>query len=424
MDAELQNLLERLGNEAHMRVTEDTRIDFLKKQVARVGLKNFSIPIFSVTGTNGKGSTAEALKTIYKLSNYRVGVFTSPHLIAYNERIRINDELISDEDLKKVFQWILNQDKQNELSFFERLFFAAWKYFELKNVDLLILEVGVGGRLDATNLLDADLVIITTVDLDHQHLLGDTVEKIAFEKAGLFKANKLAIYADDPMPQTVHTQASQLNVDLTKFNTDYFIKRYPSGWSLCFKNKVLEFSNFPSIHLSAMASALVAVMQMQNVLPVPESIFIDAIKQVKIFGRRQWVNDYCTAPILLDVAHNLQAVSLLKNEIEKVQLKGKVYCLFSALKDKDCDKIVQKVNKINFLWYTVPLKTERSHNQESMSMVFNSEKISHYWFENAIEAFKVITSEANANDLIVVFGSFYLVGEIMNHMHQEGKHVF
>lgn len=424
MNLELQDLLMKLGNEAHMRVHEENRINFLKHQACKLDLKKFSIPIFSVTGTNGKGSTVEVLKTIYKSSNYKVGVFTSPHLISYNERIRINDCMISNEDLIDGLHWILKEDKENELSFFERLFFVAWRYFTQQNVDILILEVGLGGRLDATNVLDADLVIVTTVDFDHQNILGDTIEKIAYEKSGLFKLNKKAIYADAPVPNIIVEQAKNLNIDLKICNRDYFIEVYDQKWTLRFQNKFFEFSQLPSIHISAFACGVVASLFMQDSLPVSESTFYDIIGQVSIVGRRQWIKDYSLAPILLDVAHNPQAVYLLAHEIEKTNIKGKVYCLFSALKDKDCSKIIQTVNKDVFLWYTCPLKSERSSDQVSMNTIFNHEALCHEWFESSIEAFKAINSKASPEDLIVVFGSFFLVGEIMNYIQLEGKHVF
>ena len=198
------------------------RLEVLAQYASKLDCLYWQIPVVTVTGTNGKGSTVTALKSIYQAAGFMAGVYTSPHLFSYHERISVNDKMISEDELIEAIRAVDDiLEESSPLSFFERLTLVALYYFKQQPLDVLILEVGLGGRLDAVNIIDADVVIVTTVDLDHQDYLGDTIEAIAFEKAGLFRSKKQAIFADIDCPRSMQEHANTLGTRLHHYAIDY-----------------------------------------------------------------------------------------------------------------------------------------------------------------------------------------------------------
>ncbi|MDF1928905.1 Mur ligase family protein [Legionella pneumophila] len=207
----------------------------------KLNLQRPNCKVITVAGTNGKGSTVTALETIYHQSGFRVGTYTSPHLLVFNERIRINLTPIQDKDLCKAFSVIEEARYPTNLTYFEMATLAALWYFKQHDLDLIILEVGLGGRLDATNIVDTDLAIITTIDFDHQNFLGDTLELIGYEKAGILRKNKPFIYADLSPPKSVVEVALQLGASSYLYGKDYFYQEEADHWGL--PVKVSHLSN-------------------------------------------------------------------------------------------------------------------------------------------------------------------------------------
>ena len=422
MSLDLQQLLSQIGKES-MAFYVENRLSRLSELANELDLLNWSIPIISVTGTNGKGSTVAALRSIYQASGYRVGVFTSPHLIHFNERIAINDVFIADDEFAHGIEQVIQLDKDNELSFFEKIFLVALIYFKQQTVDALILEVGCGGRLDAINILNADLVMMSSVDLDHQAFLGNTIEAIAKEKAGLFRPNKLAIFADSHCPQSVLETAQTLHVDLKCLAQDYQIRLEEKGWTFEYQAFRFTFESKPHIHIHAMASAVLAALLLKDKLPISYDALSLANQNTYVPGRLHWIQ--CKNPIMLDVAHNPHAASLLVEHLRAKAIKGQIHIVFSAMKDKDCKKIIQIVNKLNPIWYTTQLDSERSHDRQSMCELFGQENGKHQFYEKIEDAFHhARTQVSSEDDYIIVFGSFMLVGSIMSLLQEEGKHVF
>jgi dihydrofolate synthase/folylpolyglutamate synthase len=381
-----------------------------------------SIPVVTVTGTNGKGSTVASLKAIYQTAGFRVGIYTSPHLVKLHERIAINNEWIDDEHL---YQWLVYFKTQADklpfqISFFEYLTLVALAYFSAQKVDVIILEVGLGGRLDATNMVDADLVIVTNVDLDHMDYLGDTIEKIAYEKACLFRGGKKAIFADIHPPDAILAMAKTLGTDLHLLNTDYQFSEHDSSWMYTDKEHTLEFVQKPRVQLAAMASAIYATKLLKVVLPVQEKDYYQAVSSVFIPGRLQYLNT--PKPILLDVAHNPHAVRKLCQYLST--FTGQIHAVFSILKDKDGHNIVKEFNKLNPIWYNTPTASERSHSKESLASMFREAQISQKFFDSPEKAFNAARFEAKSKDIIVVFGSFTLIEPIMKCLMKEGVDVF
>lgn len=418
---DLQQLFLQMGKE-NMDFYLKASLEPIRALAEKAGLLEWTIPIISVTGTNGKGSTVAALRSIYQASGYRVGVFTSPHLQKFNERIAINDKIISDEDLYRSTRYIMDLDSENVLSFFPKIFLIGLHYFKTHQIDALILEVGCGGRLDAINILDADLVIVSSVDLDHQAFLGETREEIAKEKAGLFRFNQKVIFADTYCPKAITEMAHQLQVDLACYGQDYMVLQTGQSWQLHFAEHELNFSCFPKIHLPAMASAILASIILQTQLPVFKPAWDSAIYSAFIPGRQQWIEQ--DIPILLDVSHNPHAVDLLVKHLDLHAPNGRVHAVFSVLKDKDGQRIVKIFNKLSPLWYTTLLNSERSHQQESLNQMFELNQTTHQFFKTPLQAFQQARQSAKPGDCIVVFGSFILVSEIISQLQQEGAYVF
>ena len=329
----------------------------------------WSIPVITVGGTNGKGSTVTALAAIYQAAGYRVGQFTSPHLFRFNERICINQQPITDEELCQLFARIETARAETSLTYFEMSLLAALLYFKEADLDVLILEVGMGGRLDATNIIDADLAIVTTVDLDHQDLLGADKEAIGAEKAGIFRKGHLCIYADFSPPSSLLRHAQSLETKMlclgkdyqfhiadgqlhiqhpfqtdtleTAHNSDSHVPRLvrgiqfehdqcsqslPCSGSLdsADKPRDVEFQKtkcqqtlvlpLPILHPHAAVSAVIASLCLQTRLPVSEKDWTTAMQTMRILGRQYWVPGEIS--FLYDVAHNPQAATALAQCIE------------------------------------------------------------------------------------------------------------
>jgi len=417
MLASLESLL--LGPE-NLKFCKENRLPMICQIADKACLRDWQIPIISVTGTNGKGSTIAALRSLYDAAGFRVGVFTSPHLMCVNERIALNNQFISDEDLQDALQAIVALDVEKQLSFFEKMTLAALYYFKKSQPDILLMEVGLGGRLDAINILDADVVVVTSVDLDHMEYLGNTIELIAAEKAGLFRAHRQAIFADGDIPSSMVDIAKHLKVSLKHYQHDYVVEDFGSMWAFRCKTIELQFPKKPRIHLPAMAAAIYATQLLD--LPVLPHHIQAAVGSVFVPGRQQWVDD--KVPILLDVAHNPHAVNLLKRSLLNIENCGKIHVVFSALKDKDCEQIVNIFNNLSPVWYTTLLDSERTHTCKSLNTVFENVGVAHQFFTKAQQAFASARQNAQVGDIIVVFGSFYLVGEIMQQLQLEGKNVF
>jgi len=395
---------------------KEERLEFLKHLAQQLGVDSWQIPVISVTGTNGKGSTVAALRAIYQHAGYKVGTFTSPHLLRVNERIAVNGAVVSDTDLNVLANYLRTTIDIYSLSWFEALFLMALVYFKTQQLDVIILEVGMGGRLDAINILDASLVIITNVELDHQDYLGTTREAIAFEKAGLFRHQQVAIFADNNCPQSVKQHCTGT---LKLFGEDYNCSLQAEGWSLYFGGQEIHLP-FPKVHVSAMSAAIYASHMLVNRLPVTCSNWRRANETVFIPGRFQEIDNVVAAKIILDVGHNPHAAELLSSRLPKIT--GKIHCIFSVLKDKEKHEMIKIMSKDSLLWYPCTLNVDRASSADEMSQLFAG--ITDVIYSSPREAFSYVESIAAHDDCIVVFGSFYIVEAIMRILIERGYNVF
>lgn len=373
--------------------------------------------VITVGGTNGKGSTVAALQAIYSAAGFSVATYTSPHLLAFNERIQINQTPISDQALCEAFLAIHEIDGSSALTYFEMTTLAALVFFKQQQPDVLLLEVGLGGRLDATNIIDSDVAIVTTVDLDHQAWLGDTVEAIGYEKAGIFRANKLAIYADVNPPCSLVNHAKQLHTHLLCLDHDYFIEHDEHRFLLKEKNQAPRELPALTIHPQAFAAAMVASLKLRDRVFVPEEAYKHAAETLMISGRLEWLKT--KVPTLVDVAHNKQSVQRLANYVkthETHERQGKIHVIFSCLKGRELATLIEPMEHVVDTWYLSLLDDKRGVTKEHLMQVYVD--VMHREalpvFDNPLAAYRAAALEAEQGDVIIVYGSFVLVSAVMH----------
>jgi dihydrofolate synthase/folylpolyglutamate synthase len=389
-----------------------TRIQTVAERLKLLPVK---VPVISVAGTNGKGSTVATLEALYCEAGYRVGAYTSPHLLCFNERIRLNQQLVTDDFLCKAFSQIEYARDTIHLTYFEMATLAALMYFEVSCVDVVILEVGLGGRLDATNIVDANLAIITTIDFDHEAYLGNTLDAIGSEKAGIFRPNQIGLYADSQMPLSIGEKANALSVKLLKLNEHY---RYR-----CDGERIEVFNQAddplvlpkPNIQLNAAVSALIAISQLQEILPIDSFAMARAMQSVFIAGRQQII--YGTICTVFDVSHNPQSVKLLAQRMKSLLMAlkpSKVRAVFSGLSDKNLLGLITPMLPFVDEWYTAVLKEPRAARAFMLEEAFaQSDNAVFNVFSSILEAYQVAKQLSCPGDILVVYGSFFVVSPVM-----------
>ncbi|BBA32996.1 bifunctional folylpolyglutamate synthase/dihydrofolate synthase [Methylocaldum marinum] len=379
-------------------------------------------PLFTITvgGTNGKGSCVAMLDSILRQQGYRVGTYTSPHLLCYNERIRIDGRPVSDELICNAFERIERVRNKTTLSFFEFGTLAALDIFATADLDVQVLEVGLGGRLDAVNIIDADAALIASIDLDHQDWLGDTRAAIGLEKAGIFRPGRPAVIGDTDVPATVIRYAFEHSMPVTCFGRDFGYEVFDEGWNWCGRDTQLTALPLPALqgnHQLINASAVLELLQrIEGSLPVGESAIRDGLRLVSLSGRFQYIP--ASVPVLLDVAHNPQAVKVLADYLSS-RFDGKtIHAVFAVMRDKDIHGIIYNIKDLVEHWYLAPLEMSRAATADQLSAVFDSLGVAtvRSGFEDAASAFDAAQQNAESGQLVLVFGSFFLVSEILAHI--------
>jgi len=377
-----------------------------------LNILTFDCPIILVAGTNGKGSTVAMLEAIYTRCGYQVGAYTSPHLLQFNERIRVNGQMVDDDSLCRAFLAIEQARGDVDLTYFEVATLAALLLFK-RDLDIIILEVGMGGRLDATNIVSPSLSIITGIDWDHQAYLGDTLEAIAFEKAGIIRYNIPVIFADTTRFKAIIDKASAEDASLWALGDGYhfdclddnrFIMTYGDGRQVTYPK--------PHLNLKAATAALMAVSYLQAQLPVDEATIDAALQSVTHPGRLQWLNT--KIPTLLDVAHNPQSVSNLANYLKNVPCKGKIYAIFGVLADKDIKPMLESISDVIDVWLLVDLPKPRGMKASALRNYFEGlDACIEGEYATALDAYESLQTMADARDIIVIFGSFLTVANYL-----------
>ncbi|TJY62372.1 bifunctional tetrahydrofolate synthase/dihydrofolate synthase [Sinimarinibacterium sp. CAU 1509] len=370
----------------------------------------------TIAGTNGKGSSAHLAELIYRKAGYHVGLYTSPHLLHYNERIRIDGEPCRDADLCRAFTAIEAARGNVALTYFEFGTLAALWLFREAGVQLQILEVGLGGRLDATNLVDADAALVTTIGLDHQDWLGDTREQIAVEKAGVFRHGRVAIAAEPAPPATLIAEATRIGALLQRRGQDFDVGRGENGFDWIGTDREYAGLPLPGIagdaQIDNAAGVIALVEALQARLPVPESALRSALPQLRVPGRLTQRGD-----LLLDVAHNAEAAQVLAQAIERLYDETGVVLVLGMLDDKPHAAFVAalatRLNAVVFVDLPPPrgLKAEDLQARVQASLTADMPQ---RCCDNMRDALNQARSFAGGAGHIVVTGSFLTVAEALS----------
>lgn len=382
----------------------------------------------TVGGTNGKGSICALLESILIYSGYNVGVYSSPHIIKFNERIRINKKEIDDDCLKKCFLEIESLRENISLTYFEFTTLAALYYFSnYKMLDIIILEVGLGGRLDAVNIIDPDCSIISNVDLDHIKFLGNTREKIGFEKAHIFRTHRPAICGDPKPPDSLINYANNISANLFKAGIDFtYIINNDNTWTYIDHDIQIKYLPKPNIfgdnQISNASIVLASIESMHRYLYVDRKSIENGLKNVYLPCRFDIIKNKST--IILDVAHNGHAASILAKNLMKMDRKyDKTYAVFGILNDKDIDSVISNLINIVDIWYCVTLDGSRGLSSRDLAnSVYKHvyceslKKVDIYSFDRPEIAFENALKSSSENDRILVFGSFLTVSPILSNL--------
>ena len=428
-------------------------------------------PIITVAGTNGKGSVCAMLSHIYVEAGYQVGCYTSPHIQRYNERVTVNLQPITDDDLCSAFAAVeaarctyQNNNSENgavALTYFEMGTLAAMWHFCHQPLDVCILEIGLGGRLDAVNVFEPNCAIVTTIALDHMEFLGDTREQIGFEKAGVFRANKPAICGDENPPNSLVEYAKKIGADLQLIQRDFHVKKTSRGWQYSDRNMKLDLPILGLIgdfQLNNAACVVRAVLHLNNILPVitpehssaspqpqglsPQNIPAEAgysyvkgntpgqplssaksaldspcihaaFSAMQLTGRFQYLQS--NPQIIVDVAHNPHAAKSLMQNLKSMPCAGKTLAVFGMLADKDIAGVIASVQAEIDAWYLADIDNARGAKAQDLQQYLlkagNKQPIRK--FADVAAALAAACIDAHKSDRIIVFGSFYTVADAM-----------
>ena len=409
--ANKKRILEQRLNELNQ-FKIDLGLDRLNQVLDRLNLAEISQQVIVVGGTNGKGSTVAALCSLLKIKSKSFGAFTSPHIFNFNERININGHEASDDEILRSFDAIDAVSEDIKLSYFEYAFLSAMLIFIKHKVEVVVLEVGLGGRLDATNSIDADAAIITTVDIDHIEWLGSDVESIATEKAGIMRKMKPVVYGDLNVPQAIKEQAESLGAQLIQLGQNYHIGIGENDF--CYKGKSHQFEqlNKPVIQgdwqIKNFSAAFTALLEMGYTFSKEE--VQQSLSEVQIKGRLQIMQQ--RPQVLADVAHNKQATQNLAQWLNTNPIEGQTYAVFSVLSDKQPETWLGALNEEISHWFIFALSVERAMEINSLKAVMADHVSLFSQFESAHTAYQMALLSANPEDRIVVFGSFHVLEEI------------
>lgn len=346
-------------------------LDRVREVAQRMGLQ-FDCPVITVAGTNGKGSTCAMLEAVALQSGFRPGVYTSPHLVHFEERCRVGGEIVKAEELIPHFEAVeqarVKEGQEVALTYFEFTTLAILRLMSLSRLDVAILEVGLGGRLDATNIIDADCAIITSIDLDHMELLGPDRESIGREKAGIMRAGRPVIVSDPVPPQSVIDHAAEIGADLWRFGKDFNYDGDKQQWGWAGRGRRYAGLAYPALRganqLMNASGVLAAYEAIRGKLPVTAQAVRTGLSMVELPGRFQIVPGQPT--LVLDVAHNPHSVAALTANLDAMGYFPTTHAVFGAMADKDWEPMLTKVGPLVDRWYFTDLPTPRADSAENL----------------------------------------------------------
>ncbi len=371
-----------------------------------------------VGGTNGKGSTVAFIEAIGRAAGYRVGTYTSPHLLRYNERVRIDGAEADDAALVEAFEAVEAVRGDTPLTYFEYGTLAALWLFQREGLDLAVLEVGLGGRLDAVNIVDADVAVITTVDIDHRDWLGDDREAIGMEKAGIIRGWKPAVLGEIDPPSSVLRRAYLVGANAIRFGSDYFAEPIDeTSWRWRDVSTTLELPQ-PQLWAPVQrvnAAAAIAALSAAE-LEIPQAAWAEGIASATVAGRLQ-AFERDGVEILVDVGHNPQAARELAAALATRPASGRTLAVYAALADKDVHGVVQALQPRVDQWLLAGLDGEGSRGQPAQALqarLQDTAAAAAPMHDSVGQALQQALEQARAGDRVLVFGSFHTVAAALH----------
>jgi dihydrofolate synthase/folylpolyglutamate synthase len=384
----------------------------------RMGLR-FECPVITVAGTNGKGSTCAMLEAIALQAGWRTGVYTSPHLVHFEERCRIHGEIVTPEQLVPHFERVEAARGATSLTYFEFTTLAIMSLMAASSLDVAILEVGLGGRLDTVNIVDADCAVITSIDLDHMELLGPDRESIGREKAGILRPGRPAIVSDPVPPRSVVEHADAIGADLWLLGRDFNFSGDPQQWSWAGRGRRYAGLAYPALRganqLLNASGALAALESLRQRLPITAQAVRNGLSLVELPGRFQVVPGQ--PALVLDVAHNPHSVAALAANLDAMGFYPTTHAVFGAMADKDLAPMLRKMGPLVDRWYFTDLATPRAARASDLLAQWQAlearKDVAGTTCANPMDALRAAAAAADPADRIVVFGSFYTVGGVL-----------
>jgi len=379
-------------------------------------------PVIVIGGTNGKGSVCALLESMLHAAGYRVGCYTSPHLLHYNERVRIGKQPVGDDELCASFAAIERVRGDIALTYFEFGTLAAMQCFIGHKVDVAILEVGLGGRLDAVNIFDHDCAVVTGVDIDHTDYLGSTREQIAFEKAGIFRTGKVAIFGEVDVPHAIRLHAQQIGAELWCIGSEFGFTQAGEGlstgqWNYRGKPGMRHALPYPALRgafqLHNASAALAVLDALKERLPVSMEAVRRGLVEVRLAARFQVVPG--RPQLILDVAHNPHAARSLAQNLASLPSCPHTFAVCAMLKDKDIAGVVTALDPYIDTWLIAGITAPRGANSEELAQMLRAAGVRGdvQCFGSVAEALRHAYNAAGENDRIAAFGSFYTIAEAM-----------
>lgn len=393
-------------------------LDRVREVAQRMGLA-FDCPVITVAGTNGKGSTCALAEAILQQAGWRTGVYTSPHLVDFEERCRIAGETVTADALVPHFERVEQARQGVQLTYFEFTTLAILDLMAASRLDVAILEVGLGGRLDAVNVIDTDCAILTSIDLDHQEFLGGDREAIGREKAGILRVGKPAVVSDPMPPASVIEAAEAIGADLWLHGRDYNFTGDKQQWAWAGRGRRYAGLAYPALRganqLLNASGVLAALAALRDRIPITAQAVRAGIGLVELPGRFQIVPGEPT--LVLDVAHNPHAVAALAANLDAMGFYPATRAVFGAMADKDLEAILRRMDVMVDRWHFTDLDTPRAASAQDLQALWKSVTVCHdvdaSTHANPREALECALAEANPTDRILVFGSFYTVGGVL-----------
>ena len=389
----------------------------------RLDLDHPGFCIITVAGTNGKGSTVAMLEAILHAAGYVVGSYSSPHLIDYNERVRLRTEPVSDADLCQAFERVEAARADTPLTYFEFGTLAAVELFRQHGMEIVVLEVGLGGRLDAVNAWDADVAVISSIGIDHTDWLGPDRESIGREKAGVFRHRRPAICSDPSPPASVAQTAASLGARLLQAGRDFSFELQDAAWLWRHAGRVRSALPFPAMRgdyqLNNAAGVLMALETLADRYPVTQAQVRSGLLNAVLPGRFQTLPG---APLrVLDVAHNLQAIESLIANLRRQPTAARTIAVCGMLKDKPLVEVMRAMLPVVHAWHLASLSTGRGASAQDLHAALVSAGVSAPVTRHAevTQAYAAALADAGPGDRVVVFGSFYTVGGILRQLQHE-----